>query len=506
MPKSLIILFFFLIPLQAISQVLPKEGSKLNYRLIGFAFPSAPHALNYIIEIAEGYYNNQDSFKANVIRSFGGTENKIVGEAPFWGSQYTWRTVYNFNNKITKTSSLYHFGTQTDDRVDTNKLRLKILQPTLEYKDYFVSVDAGEVLYNMSGNPVWFKPDSNGINGGVADMQFTPQGTITFLFKNAYEINYNGDILWKAPNNGAVSGDTTLGEFYHHEFTRLSNGHYMVLGMQFLSCKSVSLKDSSFIIVSGKRNVPGYSLGRFGTIIEYDEKGNVVWSWKSSKYLLGSDFDYFESGIDSLKRFDPHDNAFYFDEKNKVIYLCFRNLNRITKIEYPSGRVLCHYGENYKPGITGIGSGLFCNPHGVRRSRDGYLYFFNNNSCEIKDSLPSVVMLQEPVLLNESLKKIWEYTCTIDTADYPKGYKKIFGSGGNAIELPDRSIFVNMGTQYSKLFIVNRDKKVLWSALPERFMEPDEKWTIVHEYKANIISREDIERLIWNTEASKHSQ
>ena len=221
----------------------------------------------------------------------------------------------------------------------------------------------------------------------------------------------------------------------------------------------------------------------------------MVWSWKSSKHLIGSDFDYYKR-IDSSTGFDPHDNAFFFDEKNSCVYLGYRNLNRIIKIDYPGGKTLSTYGEIFKKGEKETGEGLFCGQHSIGRTQDGYLYYFNNNSCNNTDSLPTVVMLQESNSPGGPLKKIWEYACPVDN-----GYSKKFGSGGNAIELPDRSLFVNMGSEYSKLFIVNREKKMQWSALPERSIGSDNKWKPAHVYRASIINRKEVEQLIWNAES-----
>jgi len=505
MSKIVALLFFFAAPITVNSQIFPKEGSLLNYRIIGFSFPQVPEAKAYKIEIAKGNYTRVDSFTKNIIQYADSKDNRLIMEVPAFGSEYTWRVVYKVKQK-TESTPLYHFMTLMNDHVDTNKLHLRILQAAADqYRDDYVSVDAGGVLYDMSGRPVWFIPDTNGIGGNVVDLKFTRDGTITFFFKTACEINYNGDILWRAPNNGAISGDSARGEFYHHEFTKLSNGHYMTLGTQPVMCKLISVKDSSYVIFSNdKIEQNGYKRARFGTIIEYNENGKVLWSWLSSKYIKGPDFDYYESQIDSIKRFDPHDNAFFFDEKNKCVYLGFRNLNRIYKIDYPSGNILSIYGESFRPGVSGIGENLFCNQHSIGRTQDGYLYIFNNNSCQLTDSLPTVVIFQEPMSDNDSIKKIWEYVCTVD-GFFPKYSRKTFGSGGNAIELPDQSLFVNMGSEYSKLFIVNRDKKILWSALTERFMETDQKWTPIHEYRANIISRKDLERLIWKAESSNQT-
>ncbi len=499
MYRSLIVLSAIFFSLHLSAQVLPREGSRLNYRLIGFSFPEMTTASSYKIEIAAGTFTNHESFKRKIVKSVESKGSKVIAEVPAFGSQYTWRIVY-VNNKVNPSNSpLYHFSTLVNSHVDSTKLRLRILQPAIANKDYYVAVDGGGVLYDMKGKPVWFVPDTNGFGGNVTDLKFTPQGTITFIYRNAFEINYNGEVLWKAPDNGTVNGETGRSELYHHEFTKLASGNFMVLGMKFALCKSVTGKDSSYLVISNdndKTEKDGFKLGRFDNLIEYDEKGNVIWTWKSSKYLIETDFAYFNPD-DSNVRFDAHANAFFFDEKNKVIYIGFRNLNRIIKIEYPGGKVLQTYGEAFKPGMKATGRGLFCGQHNVGCANDGYLYYFNNNSCRT-DALPTIVMLKEPLSPSDTIKKVWEYTCTAD----PK-YMNNYRQGGNAVELPGLSLFVNMGSQYSKLFIVDRDKKILWSALPENYVEGEAKWMPMHEYRATIISRKDLEKLIWNTESTR---
>ena len=72
--------------------------------------------------------------------------------------------------------------------------------------------------------------------------------------------------------------------------------------------------------------------------------------------------------------------------------------------------------------------------------------------------------------------------------------------GGNVKELMDNSLFINMGSKYSELLIVDRSKKELWSGLPERYIETEQRWVPIYEYRANIINREELEKLIWNSE------
>src|ERR1035438_8106522 len=102
MCKFLAVLFFsFLFPRLLYAQIMPAEGSKLNYRLIGFKFPPEPHAGNYKIEIATSNCNTEDSFKKHIIETFAVKKNKIIAEVPSFGAQYTWRYNYSVKGALT---------------------------------------------------------------------------------------------------------------------------------------------------------------------------------------------------------------------------------------------------------------------------------------------------------------------------------------------------------------------------------------------------------------------
>ncbi len=165
------------------------------------------------------------------------------------------------------------------------------------------------------------------------------------------------------------------------------------------------------------------------------------------------------------------------------------------KIKYPEGTVLNAYGEVYKPGVPENGNGMFCGQHACKYSQIGCLFLFNNNGCN-QGQTPRIKILKEPVNERDVIKKIWEYECSGDE-QYPKEDL----TGGNVMELPDGSIFVCMGGAYGKLFIVNKDKKVLWSGISEKWNAEENKWIPIVQYRASIITdRKQLERLIWNTE------
>ena len=238
MQRNLCIIFpFLIIPLILSAQIWPSNGSILNYRLIGFAFPANQLSGSCLLEVAKGSYNSDVEFNKNIIKKKSCKTNRLILEVPSFGAEYTWRTVCASGKAAAAKSELHHFSTGTIPELDSNTTRLRILKhASKSKKDAFVIIEASKVMYDMEGHPVWYLPDTVGNPRALNDLRVSPQGTLTYLEKgNACEINYNGNLLWQAPNTGEVSGDTL--EHYHHEFTRLSNGHYMVLGNQFADCK-----------------------------------------------------------------------------------------------------------------------------------------------------------------------------------------------------------------------------------------------------------------------------
>jgi len=472
------------------SQALPKENAILNYRLIGFSYAGKPDASSYKIQIASGNYYKEDSFKKNIILSLDSKTNKTIAEVPSFGKQYTWRVLYQIAGSRLQKSELWHFSTGSIPQVDISMVKLTILKNTYKYISKYFFLDGSRTLYDMKGRPIWFLPFTDGKS--IRDMRLTPQGTITFLNNDKiYEINYNGDILWTGPRTGIVSGDTA--EHYHHEFTRLNSGHYMVLGYEKFSPSADKTQDSTILTDA----IP------YGTIMEYDEKGNLVWSWKAFPYFKESDLKYYkwngrEKDLRRNNAVNVHQNAFFFDERNQVIYLGFRNISRILKIKYPEGNVVETYGEIYKPGIPASGNSLFCGQHSMSVSQNGNLLLFNNNSCN-EYSLPELLLLQGDSSAPFGAKKVWEYKCVIDSINETKQVQNPFSSNGDVIELPDQSLFAYMsGGVYSRLFIVNPDKEILWSASAEEWDANEKKWKGLLQYRASIISSTaDLEHLIW---------
>jgi len=489
-----IILFLIFGVYSAHAQVFPTEGRKISYRIIGFTFPAQGWATGYDIEIANGTQTTEGDFYKNVINKIHSKSNRIIGEVPSFGRAYTWRIVFTAKDGGLTKSYLYHFSTLSSPDVDPAITRLRVTKSAEKYKDAYVFLDKTRALYNMKGQPVWFLPGSDADNQEVAtrDMKLTPQGNITFMTGNQpYEIDYNGRVLWH--NTGNVT-DT-----FHHELTRLRNGHLMAMISEHEWVPLAAFKGR--VAKNADDSSRFYQHLKMSDIVEYDEHDRIVWRWSGLNYLKNCDLSAHIPGEGRFDLNDLHENSFYFDETKNAVYLSIRNISRIIKIKYPEGTVMNTYGTMYKPGTSTMSNDLFGNQHSCKVSGKGNLYLFSNNVFSTT-GIPTVVMMQEPVGAGGELKKIWDYTCTIEDAALAGSGKLLFHAGGNVVELPDQSIFVSMGMPYCKTFIVSHDKKILWSATPEKYDPIGKKWANIPDlYRASIITnRKDLEQLIWNSE------
>ena len=488
--RYLIPFFILLIgSITARAGIWPAEGASLHYTLIGFSYPSTQGAHHYLLEIAEGHITREDSFQKAIVLEENSEAPRQIATVPHWAAAYTWRvTAMGSSGKAIGNTPFYHFSVQNIPYADTAQYRLRIVENDHTNKDLFLLVDCNRVLYSADGQPLWCLPPLPGVNidAPVRDMKLTPQHTITFISNTqAYEVDYNGNLLWKAPDDGSVSGDSS--EFYHHEFTRLPNGHYMIAGNQYIR----KYLPPAFAALYGSNNNVKQENGRYyadvayGTLIEYNSKKKVIWSWKSAQSFTDADLFapvMFEN--DRVPGF--HHNAFYFDIKNKVIYNSFRDIDRILKISYPSGRLLATYGRK------GNSPGLYTGQHSCRIDSKGNLYLFNNNfsmnvSREAQNVSSVMVLKEEP---RDSLTLLSVFDCDIDneTTVNAKG-------GGNVYELENGNMLVCMGTA-SRIFILG-DNKVRWHAFVEN--KNENRWLYRAIYRVGVIEgKEQLQQLIFN--------
>lgn len=494
LPTIVILLFTF----KLTAQTLPVNGDTLNYRMVGFSVPENTKAANYLLEIFE---NQSDEHpKGDLVLKQKNNKNRTIATVPSFGKQYHWHVKYlNKKDEVIASTPTYYFTTGYSETIDTNKYRLRIIDSIKQDPGIYVVLDFISVIYDVDGNPLWYLPNIPVIadkNIMMRDLKPTSDGTFTAVSGlGAYEFNYNGELLWSAPDNGKVSGDTT--ERYHHELTKLSNGHYMVCGNGYIRVKiegdlnSYNFRDDNMIEKGDDGN---FRKILSGNLIEYDSAGNVVWYWKGVDHY--TDSDYFKKSTTGFNVSpDMHLNSFEFDEANNVIYMSYRNTNQVVKIEYPSGKILARYGE-----LDINKESPFYGQHCIKKTNDNRLYLFNNNTRRFNardrvngpmKMISYVDILEEPATKGENAKKIWEFSCDIDTNTMPGG-----GAGGSVYMLENGNILTSMGAA-SRIFIVTPEKKVIWNALPQS-ADINKNWTNLGQYRTSYIKKEDLEKFIFN--------
>ncbi len=493
-------LFIFNV-LHCIAQFFPAEGASLHYRIVHFRDSNFQAPGTVKLELAAGDVTDDKSFAQHLVLTTRQVANRLVAEVPDFGCSYTWRI--SGVAKGSKKGGFHHFNTLLPKGLDTTARRLRIIHPAERYADGYVLTDGAGAMYDLRGRLVWFVPPMPGqqdCRRDIEDIEVTPNGTITFITGTlkAYEMSYEGEVLWQSP----TSGDGML----HHEFTRTTKGHYLIGGMEVLPWKLntppaaggslYTIYDNPAQATEQRPDRPPF---HFETIDEYDGAGKLVWRWRLVDYFRHSDLNaYCPPGMN--QSFDMHLNAFYFDEERKKIYVSFKHINRIIEIDYPGGAVTNTFGRIFGADAPRAGAGrdLFCGQHGCKRGSGNKLYLYNNNACGADGNGQPQVLRFEPGRRKGELEGIWKMDCIYDGIAGPIPPISGYTRGGNVVPLPGGAVFVSMNEPFSKMFIADQGKHVVWSAVVERYDQEQRVWALVPMYRASMIpDRRSLDRLIF---------
>lgn len=502
---------------KAAAAIYPAEGTVLPFTLMPFSVPAEALAREYTFCVATGLYDDDRQFAQNVIATFRSKQSDCLARLPHWGTQYTWQaTCTDKNGRKISATGLNHFSTISISFVDTTVFRQRSILNTFPDTSLHYFVDAARALYDMSGNAVWVLPNIPGhvnMESQIRDLKVTPFHTITFLTDyGAYEVSYDGRILWSKQEMDPRTGLPAYRHF-HHEFTRLPSGNYMLLGIQKVQRKMTELNSGS---VAEARNVirganGTYLVVDFGVLQEYTPGGDLVWSWNSGDYF--SDEEVFEK-LDQTPRLvaDGHFNAFYFDRDAKAVYAGFRDRNRIVKISYPNNRIIAAFGDGTPTGP------LFKAQHSCMPGENGELYIFCNNPSRTMPVPPlrgaltpgerpqsrqmpgtqqeagypqktQVMVLRQPLSEADTARVVWSFDCDIDDQADHTALRE-----GNAVPLPGGNVLVCMGTT-PRIFIVSRDKKLMFNSISEYRPGGKEPWAPKASYRVSPVTQEQLERM-----------
>jgi hypothetical protein len=465
--------FFFLLAMclcitNAYARIYPHNGAVLSQVHVMFEYDEIAGADAYKVVVVPAYASPG---MAPVIVMNNTSLAVPVTSGLQFGSDYQWYfEAYKAGKKIYRSGEL-SFTIKNSPLTDTNLYRAKVtLAQKGKYPNDILLLDNIAAAMDRSGKIVWFLPaQSDSVRGPFRNVQLTKDGTITYLDNSdCFELALTGEPLWKAPNDGKVSGAQQ--EFYHHDFTKLPDGTYLCAGYQYVDEKNYY--DNSITCKV-----------RYNTLIQYNAAGELLWSW-SEKYH--SEPAQMFAGIASTATSNEgtHLNGFSYDKAASGIVMSFRNSSAIYKIDHQTGDIL----YNLATALNGVkkgGSTPYNSQHGPFVMPNGNILVYNNNSSsEQRISWPVVQMFSQPTA-TQPAKKVWEYECR--SAAFPNGIR---GKEGYAMSLPNGHILVCMGG-VNFGFEVTMDKQVVWECFFEKWDTPvdgEPSWKPFSNYRMHAVS------------------
>jgi len=450
--KLLTFILLMLASTKVNAQFFPASNDTLNFTSILFEFPWIDGAQSYEIIVVNEFENGNLSATSEA--------NKIRLDGLTFGSSYTWkvRGLTAIGEKMPWSTPI-SFHIATSDYVNPNSYRYhgKKLDRSKSQRS-LLFLDYGRVGINKAGKPVWYLPETDSLftETRVRDLKFTTSGTFTaILGKSAVEFDRNGTILWMAPDDGQMNGEER--EHYHHEFTKLPNGNYLVLGLDHINRQVPNSKDSVNV--------------EFGTIMEYNPDGKLVWSWNSNDYFTDAD-------LFSRKRGDRYDTRTHMNActtHGNEVYVGFRDISRIVVIDKKSGKAIESYGGYGVFDEPHAATGFFRRQHDALRLSDGNMVVLNNDSVMDPDVVSSVVIFSR--LQDGVSERILDFKLNFDTLTNGKTVKT-----GNVNELSNGNLLVNLGA-INRFIELTRSGEVVWSMFAEKFDSNKKEWRTFPQYR-----------------------
>lgn len=447
------------------ARIHPENGAVLNYTQVMFEYDEVKDADYYIVTIYS-LPGDKPIFIKNNSLAF------IQKERLQFGMKYNWKYEAFKNGKIIFKSTEYLFEIKTSFQSGKEWLKTSVeINDTTKYKDGIIFLDYMGMAINRRGEPVWYMPlEKDSLESlKMRNIKMTAAGTITYLDNtDCFEKDINAGIVWKAPNNGEVSGDKQ--EYYHHDFFKMEDGTYITAGYRFIN--EPNFYDNKVICKV-----------RYNTLIQYNSEGKVVWSWDESKYADKKNL-YGDSGPTATEVTGTHMNGVAYYKPDDAFICSFRDNSSILKIDHKTGKVLYNLGDSLKKYYPD--EIPFAGQHGPSLLKDGSIVVYNNNLNRTGKSkgptYPLVKIFRQPSA-NKQSEKLWDYECYSEK--YPEG---IFGKEGYASQLPysDNLLVCMGGANY--IFEVTKDRKVAWQCALQKLDERTKEWTAVNNYRCSYAS------------------
>lgn len=459
MKYSLSLFFTVLFSFIGAGQFYPEQNAHINFTSICFKFPFKKDADNYKIQL----YNS----KSELFKTVSSKANKIVINGFDFSKEYFWK-VQGFNgSKSVYESPILHF--EIDSVINKADLRFKCVTNLKREssKELLVYDYAGMVL-NRTTEPLWFipnNPEGVPISKGMRDLKLTRDGTFLALIDSmAYEFDLEGNIIWKAPNTGKIAKRNT--EDYHHDFQKLPNGDYVVLGNEKVKAK-----------FKGERDSLNYESG---FIVQYNRLGDVVWEWHAKSFFT-PELLAIHKKEDGRINPATHMNSFHWDEN--YVYVGFRDASWILKIDKTSKKVVEIYGGTDSGLPNHYAIGLFRFQHDTELLSDGKsMAIINNDSISDPKIVSSMIVFSLGDEFHQKGELLYRFAFNFDNKTNGKSLKM-----GNVTQLDNGNFLINMGS-LNRVIEITPQSKVVWDCFTEKLDSTKTYWHPFSHYRVSTCS------------------
>ena len=350
----------------AIANVLPIDGSALNYTHVFFKWEQVPGAHDYALAI--------EDLETTAFVNFYNLDNSKMVDEPFeyfsldWGGNYEWQVhARDENNEVIHMTPVYSFSINSVPDYFPSNIEIisqdeELSQPGITFMDFESQNCSGAV--NEAGKLIWIIQRENYSSSKFVFTQLAPNGNVLgYSPGTGYEIDLDGNIIFQTPANVGV----------HHDFNKTNQGTYFLVS---------GMVEDHYCPEECSDYLPDMIPWQGDIFRELNSAGEIIWDWNTFDHIDSTEYNpYYVQVYTGQYEMDwTHSNSVYYDETTNSVFVSIRNLSRIIKIDYSSGHIIWNLGETDFMNEIDFDVDLnFSQQHSVQVLENGNLLFFDNH-------------------------------------------------------------------------------------------------------------------------------
>ena len=304
--------------------------------------------------------------------------------------------------------------------------------------------DIYSVAVDESGEVVWYYRGELGYTEATTlrDITLNDDGNLLVLLHKYVEIiTPDGQPIKQIENNTGY-------EFNVHEMIMLPTGNFMSISQESTEVDGVLLRGNG--------------------IVEFDQKGELVWYWSPFDHLDTTRFPGEQSTqvLSNGALNWTHANALQYIEEQEAIIMSLRNQNQIIKIDHMTGDIIWHLGEEGDFELTH--GEWFYSQHAPTWLPSGHISVYDNGADRPGDDLWSRGVVYELDETTMTASQVWEFRTEFFTSRFGAVEQLNNGNWLVAAGGPKNSIHSD-----AIIYEVTPEEQLVWSLTTTRFEGDD---------------------------------